>query len=383
MSIHIEAYYSSLNKINEELCGDKIKITYCEDFFLMVLADGLGSGVKANILATLTSEILTTMIKEGASIDEAVDTITSTLPVCKERGIAYSTFIVLQVYNDGRAYLVEYDNPQTLLLRDNKVVELNRKKIVKSNKVISEAYFNVKTNDFIVMYSDGIEFAGNHNILNLDWDCNEISNFLVSNIRRNDNAIKLCNKLINVVKSLYQDNIKDDSTVAIAHVLPQRYLSLMIGAPKNKADDKKVVRNFLRLAGKKIVCGGTTSKIVARELSKDIVDIKNDGFAPTLSSIEGIDLVCEGVLTLNNVLMYLKKCNESKDYYDQFISENNSQAAYLVCSMLLKATNIKIIIGMAKNFAHIDIGIENKFNIIEDIVKQLTIIGKKVTLEKY
>ena len=111
MNIHIDMAYKSLNKIHEELCGDKVEILHTKDSSILILADGMGSGVKANILATLTSKILGTMFLKGATLDNCVETIAKTLPVCQERKVAYATFSILQVFNDGEAYLAEYDNP--------------------------------------------------------------------------------------------------------------------------------------------------------------------------------------------------------------------------------------------------------------------------------
>ena len=117
----IDVAWKSLNKHEEELCGDKVEVLYTKDSVVMILADGMGSGVKANILATLTSKILRTMFQEGASIDLAVETIVKTLPICRERQVAYSTFSILQVSKSGDAYLVEFDNPSCIFLRNNKI----------------------------------------------------------------------------------------------------------------------------------------------------------------------------------------------------------------------------------------------------------------------
>ena len=106
MKMHVDTAYRSLNHYGEELCGDKVKITHTDDSTIAVLADGLGSGVKANILATLTSTIISTMLTEGAPIEEAVETITRTLPVCSVRKLAYSTFTIAQIRDDGQTYLV-------------------------------------------------------------------------------------------------------------------------------------------------------------------------------------------------------------------------------------------------------------------------------------
>ena len=124
MGVKVDISYKSLNKHNEELCGDKVEVLKTADSDILILADGMGSGVKANILATLTSKILGTMLINGASIDACVETIVKTLPVCKIRQVAYSTFSILQIFHDGEAYLVEFDNPSCICLRDGAVLKL-------------------------------------------------------------------------------------------------------------------------------------------------------------------------------------------------------------------------------------------------------------------
>ena len=125
MKIHIDAAFKSINKNNEELCGDKVQIMRTENSTIAVLADGLGSGVKANILSTLTSTIIATMLQGGASVTEAVETIAATLPVCNVRKLAYSTFSIAQVFDDGRVDLVEFDNPPCIFIRNGEVMDLS------------------------------------------------------------------------------------------------------------------------------------------------------------------------------------------------------------------------------------------------------------------
>ena len=124
--IYIDAYWRSLNHYGEELCGDRVQIRRSNDCLVMVLADGLGSGVKANILSTLTSTILSEMIFSGMLLSDAVETIADTLPVCSERGVAYSTFTIVQIYYDGAAYIAEFDNPACVVMRNGKVLEHDR-----------------------------------------------------------------------------------------------------------------------------------------------------------------------------------------------------------------------------------------------------------------
>ena len=144
MSVSIDVAWRSLNKYQEELCGDKVEILKTGDSDIVILADGMGSGVKANILATLTSKILGTMLREGAAIESCVETIARTLPVCKVRKVAYATFSILQIFHSGQAYLAEYDNPSCVFIRDGKILDYPYKVREIEGKKIHEYRFQVK-----------------------------------------------------------------------------------------------------------------------------------------------------------------------------------------------------------------------------------------------
>ena len=62
--------YKSVNHFGEQLCGDHVDVVeQGEGSSVIVLADGLGSGVKASILSTLTSKIISTMMAEGLALE--------------------------------------------------------------------------------------------------------------------------------------------------------------------------------------------------------------------------------------------------------------------------------------------------------------------------
>ena len=127
--------YKSINHAGEQLCGDHVEVVEQEDgSTVIVLADGLGSGVKASILSTLTSKIISTMLAAGLSIEECVATIAATLPVCSVRGVAYSTFTIIRLIRNQTAELIQYDNPLVIMLRNGENWEYPRTEVTIGGK---------------------------------------------------------------------------------------------------------------------------------------------------------------------------------------------------------------------------------------------------------
>ena len=169
MAITVDVAYKSLNKFTEVICGDKVELLKTDDSNIMILADGMGSGVKANILATLTSKILGTMFLNGATLEECVETIVETLPICKVRQVAYSTFSILQVFHSGDAYLVEFDNPSCIFIRNGQLVPIPQNIREVQGKKINEYRFTVQRGDALILMSDGTVHAGVGQLLNFGW----------------------------------------------------------------------------------------------------------------------------------------------------------------------------------------------------------------------
>ena len=178
MKMSLDIAWKSLNKAKEELCGDTVEIIKTEDSDILVLSDGMGSGVKANILSTLTTKIMGTMLKNGATIEECVTTVARTLPVCQKRQVAYSTFSILQIYKNGEACLLEYDNPGGILIRDGhqKNVPFAVKEI--EGKIIREYHFNVCYGDYYIMMSDGVVHAGVGTRSGFGWPRSEVARYI-------------------------------------------------------------------------------------------------------------------------------------------------------------------------------------------------------------
>lgn len=390
--IHVETYHDSLIKKNEELCGDKVKVLRNSEYATIVLSDGLGSGVKANVLATLTSEIIATMINSGLELSESIETIAATLPVCNERKVAYSTFTICQVFYDGRVIMAEYDGPDAILLRDGHELVFEKETREYSGKKVRISTFKVKPDDYIVFFSDGIVHAGIGTILNLGWDHKEIVQHLSTTHKHGDTARDTCRHLLYAVNDLYQGMPGDDSTIAVVKILPAKESVVMVGPPANKEDDEKVVMELMRATGKKIVCGGSTSQIVSRIIGEemymdDILSFRGD--VPPISRMNHIDLVTEGAITLKKVLDYLRECNNSKEYLDNFMDGCEGDGAFLLAHMLIcDCTAIKFLQGTADNIAHASINyspisLGKKIKTVERIGEELVKLGKIVSYKKY
>ncbi len=390
--VHVESYFKSLNKKNEELCGDKVEIRRNDESFVMVLADGLGSGVKANILSTLTSTIIAEMVSSGASLQDVVETIAATLPECKERGIAYSTFTILQVFYDGMAHLVEFDNPATIFIRDSQILETTREVRMIGKRKITESTFQVKKNDSLIMFSDGIIHAGIEQALNFGWDHPQVQQFLLDYTKPNDTAKEITRILLANVNDLYGGRPGDDSTVACAKILEAKETRVMVGPPLDEQDDAKVVQRLLEASGKKICCGGTTSNIVSRITGNEIemeslVSLVSD--VPPMAYIKGIDLVTEGVLTLQKVNKYLSRCVESQDYLEELLlTKGKDGALCLVKCFLQECSQVTFMVGRSDNPAHnaiaySTISLNAKIQLIREMAENLKHLGKIVSIELY
>lgn len=391
MSVSIDVAWKSLNKYQEELCGDKVEIVKTEDSDILILADGMGSGVKANILATLTSKILATMLREGATIESCVETIAKTLPICQVRKVAYATFSILQIFHNGEAYLVEFDNPDCVFIRDKKIVKYPYKIRELEGKKIHEYRFQVQKNDCFVLMSDGVIYAGAGEILDLQgWTWENMAEYTLKCTKETLSASRLAALLSQACDDLYVQKPGDDTTVAVARVIDRRVVNLFTGPPKEKEDDERLIHEFMHMEGKKVVSGGTSANIAARVLRKEIVTKvdHSDPDVPPMATIEGLDLVTEGVLTLGKALKLLKRY-ENDEFDAEFFDEldANNGASQLAKLIIEECTELNLFVGTAMNEAHQNTDLTFDLSVRMNLVEQLKAVaekmGKHVTVRYY
>lgn len=386
-SLYYETSYGSLIKNGEELCGDKVEVVKVANDTIIVLADGLGSGVKANILASLTSKIVATMLSAGADIPDVVETIASTLPVCSERQVAYSTFSFIRIDPEGWAHLIEFDNPEAVFLRGGKRLLVNREQIVIGGKTLKEARLKLEPGDMCIIFSDGVVHAGVGKLLNLGWQHDNVVDYIEKAYKKDSTAHSLQNLLLSACDNLYMQAPGDDTTVVVCRVIPPNTAYVMVGPPVDKSDDEKLVNRLLSFDGTKIVCGGTTSQIVSRISGRELITkldyIRPD--VPPVGTIEGIDLVTEGVITLGRTLDIIKKYETGTVGRENSLNYKNDGASLLAQTLINKCTGVKFVVGRALNPAHqnpdMPIDLSIKLRLVEDIAESLKRLDKKVEIE--
>ncbi len=381
MQLFYEVGYSQLNKNNEELCGDSVEVTRTRRSTIVTVSDGLGSGVKANILSSLTTKMAATMLKKGSAVDEVIETLVGTLPTCKVRKLAYSTFTVAKLDTDGSIYIAEYDNPPVMSGSAQAQLDVRFCEREVGEKTIREARFRAKPGDWLVIVSDGVLHAGIGGVWNLGWGWDRVSSYVSRLAASGLSADELAADVTSLCNRLYGAMPGDDATCVAIRVREPRHLALMVGPPADPKDDEIAVQRLLECPGRKVVAGGTTGNLVARALGKPItVDLGScyEDVPPT-GVIEGIDLVTEGMLTLVKTLEHLRK-NTSLSRF-----EGRRDGASRLARALLEADKVHVIVGRAINPAHqsrdVPAALALKSQLIDDIIRELRKRQKRVSVE--
>lgn len=381
--------YKSINHTGEQLCGDHVEIVeQNEGSTVIVLADGLGSGVKASILSTLTGKIISTMMSEGLTLEDCVGTVAATLPVCSVRGVAYSTFTVLHLVNNTDVEIMQYDNPEVILLRDGKNYEYPRTEMNIGGKKILKSVIRVQENDLFIAMSDGCPHAGIGAAYNFGWKREDIIGFMEIASIPGYTAKTLSTVLIDECDKLYGHKPGDDATACVLKIRKRVPMNLLFGPPRDRDDCDRMMSLFFSKEGRHIVCGGTTASIAAKYLGKPMKTnlnfVRRD--VPPTAEIEGVDLVTEGVITVNKVLEYAKDALGKNELYETW--SYGRDGASMICRYLFEeATDINFYVGRAINPAHqnpdLPINFSIKMNLVEELSKCLCRMGKKIKVSYF
>ncbi len=381
--------YKSINHYGEELCGDHVDVVEeNENSTVIVLADGLGSGVKASILSTLTSKIISTMMAAGLPIEECVSTIAATLPVCSLRGVAYSTFTIIHLLNNEIAEIIQYDNPHVILIRDYQNYDYPKTQMNIDGKKIYKSTVYLKEDDVFVAMSDGCPHAGIGGLYNFGWKREEIISYMEALVPGGYTAKNMSTILVDECDRLYGNMPGDDTTACVVRIRKREPMNILFGPPSNRDDCNRMMSLFFSKEGKHIICGGTTSSIAAKYLGKPLrasLNFERSDVPPT-AELEGVDLVTEGVITVNRVLEYAKDYLGENQMYEQWSFKRDG--ASLISRLLFEeATDINFYVGRAINPAHqnpdLPINFNIKMNLVEELSKCLKLMGKRIKVSYF
>jgi len=380
--------YKSINHVGEQLCGDHVDIVEPdENSTVIVLSDGLGSGVKASILSTLTSKIFSTMLAAGLPLEECVEAVAQTLPVCSVRGVAYSTFTIIHLKNNETAEIIQYDNPQLILIRNEKNFDYPKIEMNIGGKKILKSIISLRENDMFIAMSDGCPHAGIGMAYNFGWKREDIIDFMETLAPVGYTAKTLATMLVDECDELYGHAPGDDATACVVRIRKREPMNLLFGPPFNRDDADRMMSLFFSKAGKHIVCGGTTSSIAAKYLGKPLrakLDFSSD--LPPTAEIEGVDLVTEGVITMNKVVEYAKDYLGENKFYEEW-SMKRDGASQISRLLFEEATDINFYVGRAINPAHqnpeLPINFNIKMNLVEELSKCLREMGKRIKVSYF
>ncbi len=381
--------WKSINHEGEQLCGDHVDIVeQSDESTVIVLADGLGSGVKASILSTLTSKIISTMMAAGMSLEECVSTIAQTLPICKTRGVAYSTFTIIHLIDNMTAELVQYDNPRVLLIRNGDDFDYPKSELNIDGKTVYKSTVKLREGDVFVAMSDGCPHAGIGIAYNFGWKVEDIADFVKTLVHVGYTAKTLATMLVDECDRQYGHHPGDDATACVIRIRRRKQVNILFGPPRNPDDCDKMMSLFFAENGKHIVCGGTTSTLTAEYLGKELrtnLCYDDDDLPPT-AEIDGVDLVTEGVITMNRVIEYAKDSLGDNELYEKWGYRHDG--ASRICRMLFEeATDINFFVGRAINPAHqnpnLPINFNIKMNLVEQLCSCLNEMGKRVKVSYF
>jgi hypothetical protein len=343
-----------------------------EGRIVSVLSDGLGSGVKASVLASMTATMALKFTASAMDIRRSAEIIMDTLPICSVRKISYSTFTVVDMASTGETRIIEHGNPPFLLVRPKGELTVQKTEVRPKrweDRVISFSTFDVQREDRIIFFSDGITQAGMGEYRTpLGWGLESVDRFVREKIDRYPyiSARELSRLLVAKAEEVDGLSAKDDITCGVVYFRSPRQLLVITGAPFNRAHDHDLAKMAERTSGRKVICGGTTANIISRMLNRAIqIDMRQQlhSKVPPSARMEGFDLVTEGILTLGEVLRLLEEGFAPEDM--------RSNAAVRLATMLLDSDIVKFAVGTRINEAHQDPNIPVELDLRRNIVKRI------------
>ena len=365
---HYQKYKRKQVVSGDSFLSKKIKE---QDRVISVLSDGLGSGIKASVLSILTSTMGLNYSSNDFDIEKTARKIMKTLPVCEKRKISYSTFSIVDINQEEEINIAEYDNPNFILVRNGKVINPEPEEIELNSHeykqdILKLYNFKAQLGDRIILFTDGVTQSGmGTDRFPLGWGKEEVEDYVYEQIEEkgNSSARELARAIVSKAYEFDHYEAKDDITCGVINIRKPRKLLIASGPPLDKDKDPELARIVEDYQGKKIICGGTTAKIISRELDRELqVEIdKNGQEVPPHAQMEGIDMITEGILTLGKFSQRLK--NRENTIRDEVLKELKEK--------LLNSDIIHFVVGTRINEAHQDPNIPDELGIRRNVIKEI------------
>ena len=377
---HFEIVTASAKKKNKNVCGDVILVERNSYSTIAILCDGLGSGVKANLAASVCGNRILQLLKEGFSIREVFLKLVKTMEEARLKELPYSVFSILRILDDGMATVLSYEMPFPVFIGETEA-DILEGNVCSAGYLNYESEFKIGDNEALLMMSDGITNSGIGKRLRNGWQANGVKSEINHQLRSGTAKKDLPSKIVNTAKLNWEGVLEDDCTAVIAFPRKGLAVNLMTGPPEDKAKDQVFADDFLNEPGLKIICGASTAKIVARETGKDLKIDANftNVITPPDYQLDGIDLVTEGAVTLNQLYNVWDEDHERLEK-DNPVTE--------LTRLLYVADKINLFAGKAVNPAVKDIsfkqtGIVSRQKILKLLIEKFRESGKLVNVRYY
>lgn len=380
-NIYVDDLTLQMNKKTESVCGDYSLIKRTNEYTIYILCDGIGSGIKARIAATMCASRINKLIKSQINLNDISKRIAGLMSRAKREDIPYSTFTIVKILKNGQFNVFCYENPMPFMLTGQQCLKLDTNYFTQETEIIGQSTGKLFQGDALIAFTDGISQAGLGRVPGIGWGSQNILDYLNHLLQKQVGYDEILESVLMTVKQLSGGSFVDDTTATILVARNAKILNLITGPPENKSDDQSYVKDFINSDGEKIVCGSTTADIIAKHLNKkvEIVEISPSFAKPPQYSIKGIDIVSEGAVTLNQVYNLI---DVNPDSYEEDSSVSK------IAKKLRACDQVNIFWGLSDNSAHSDasfiqMGVLERGTILPLLIDKLENIGKTVKVTKY
>lgn len=376
---YIGVAIAQANKSGGAVCGDYLLSERTEEATTVILCDGIGSGIKAHIAAVMCANRLMELLRLGVSLRQACARVVATMHEARTRDIPFAAFCVCRILSDGQATMMLYEMPAPVIIEQASASLAGRRFIALGNEVIAESHFHFHKQVALLLFSDGVSQAGMGMMFKFGWTEERVADFARSVIARQAPLEDLPHLIIEKVRQYSGPTYGDDSTAVVLQCREAKTVHILTGPPADRHSDRKVIESFMRLPGIKIICGSTTADLAARNLGIQVQNkqLSDAYYKPPQYEIAGIDLVTEGVLTLNQAYNILD---------DDPVSYEKDSCVSTLCILIRSADAVNLLVGAAANPGHQNIvfrqmGVLPRPVIVQKISEKLREMGKLVTIE--